>query len=46
MLVAKATGEETEEAVGAKNISSMNMRFRPSADFKAEIENAEVKQWK
>ena len=46
MLVAKATGEETEEAVSAKNVAAMNLRFRPVADFKNEIANTEVKQWK
>ena len=46
LLMAKATGEETEEAVSANNIASLNLRFRPTADFKNEIANAEVKQWK
>ena len=45
-LTAKTTGEDTEEAVGAKNISGLNLRFRPNADFKNEIAKSEVRAWK
>ena len=46
MLTATTTGEDTEEAVSANNISGLNLRFRPNADFKTEIAKAEVKAWK
>ncbi|MDR2424765.1 MAG: HU family DNA-binding protein [Prevotellaceae bacterium] len=46
ILTASTTGEETEEAVSAGNISGLNLRFRPNADFKTEISKAEVKTWK
>ena len=46
MLTATTTGEDTEEAVSANNISGLNLRFRPNADFKNEIAKAEVKAWK
>jgi predicted histone-like DNA-binding protein len=46
LLTASTTGEDTEEAVGAGNISGLNIRFRPNAGFKAEIAKAEVKLWK
>jgi predicted histone-like DNA-binding protein len=46
ILMAKATGEDTEEAVSANNISGLNVRFRPNAEFKAEIAKSEIKAWK
>ena len=46
MLTAKTTGEETEEAVSASNISGLNLRFRTNPDFKNEVSKAEIKFWK
>jgi predicted histone-like DNA-binding protein len=46
MLTATGTGEDTEEAVSASNITGLNIRFRPSAEFKAEISKSEIREWK
>ena len=46
MLTAKTTGEDSQEAVNANNISGLNLRFRPNADFKTEISKSEIKAWK
>ncbi|MDR2425076.1 MAG: HU family DNA-binding protein [Prevotellaceae bacterium] len=46
MLTASTTGEDTEEAVSAGNITGLNIRFRPNADFKTEIAKAEIRAWK
>ena len=45
-LTAKSSGEDTKEAVDAKNVLGLNLRFRPNPDFKAEIFKAELRAWK
>ena len=43
-LTANSTGSETAEAVGAKSIKGLNVRFSPSKMFKEEVGRAELKK--
>jgi predicted histone-like DNA-binding protein len=43
-LTASSTGSETAEAVNAKNIKGLNIRFAPTKAFKEEINRAELKK--
>ena len=40
----KSSGSDTAEEVGAKNIEKVVVNFRPAAKFKAEMDNAPVKE--
>ena len=43
-LTASSTGADTAEAVGAKSIKNLNVRFGPSKAFKEDINRAELKK--
>jgi len=40
----KSSGSDTAEEVGSKNIEKVVVNFRPSAKFRAEMDNAPVKE--
>jgi predicted histone-like DNA-binding protein len=42
-LTLNSAGTDTEEELSASNLTKLNIRFRASAELKAEIEKAQLK---